>query len=216
MREINHLRRIMREKPGKGGLELGKAGPFSHSLPAFSQVNPPLNPPFPTSAHISVAVLESREATADISQAQSAWKIRPKTFSSRRDGGSSRTINSYFHEIHGFFIWVFTHSRAHAPCTNHRPSDFSTAISNVKLEGSPAAITDNPLRIDLFRFRKSSSQPKSQLKSPYGGEMTCVRRPSTNWKLLVAKDEFSNPTRVSTTGLSDIYQLGRLFFQDES
>src|SRR5258706_14488530 len=40
MREINHLRRKTWEKVRKGGLEVGKAGPFSHLLPAFSHFDP--------------------------------------------------------------------------------------------------------------------------------------------------------------------------------
>src|SRR5260221_12032655 len=47
MREINDLHRIMWEKAGKGGLKVGKAGPFSHLPPTFSQVSPPPNPPSP-------------------------------------------------------------------------------------------------------------------------------------------------------------------------
>jgi len=53
MREINHLRRNIREKMRKGGFQAGKAGPFSHHPPA--------------SARISASVVESREATKDIS-----------------------------------------------------------------------------------------------------------------------------------------------------
>src|SRR5258708_23754698 len=49
-REINHLRRKTWEKVRKDGLEVGKAAPFSHLLPAFSQDNPPPSPAFPTSA----------------------------------------------------------------------------------------------------------------------------------------------------------------------
>src|SRR6267378_2331073 len=42
MREINDLHRIMWEK-------VGKAGPFSDHPLAFSQLNPPSNPPLPIS-----------------------------------------------------------------------------------------------------------------------------------------------------------------------
>jgi len=48
MREINHLHQFMWEK-------VGKAGPFSHQSPAFSQVKPPPNPPSPISARFPPA-----------------------------------------------------------------------------------------------------------------------------------------------------------------
>ncbi len=43
MREINDLRRNMRDKPGKGGFELGKAGAFSQFLPDSTRLFPSLH-----------------------------------------------------------------------------------------------------------------------------------------------------------------------------
>ena len=54
-REINHLRRIIRVKVGKGGFEAGKAGPFAHLLPAFSHLGTLHSPPFPASARFRMA-----------------------------------------------------------------------------------------------------------------------------------------------------------------
>jgi len=106
--KINHLRRFMWEKSGKSRSRSGKKlRHFSDLATAFSPVNPLPIALFPTfafhsfrveegPARISAAVVESREATTEISQAHGAWKSSPKTGPSRRDDGSRHLVNSEF------------------------------------------------------------------------------------------------------------------------
>jgi hypothetical protein len=52
MREINHLRRKTWEKVRKGGLDVGKAAPFSDLSPAFSHFDPLFSPVFDVFARL--------------------------------------------------------------------------------------------------------------------------------------------------------------------
>jgi len=80
MREINHLRRNIRDKPGKGGFELGKAGAFSQFLPDSTRLFPSLHNSITPQLHYSITpTLHIRFKFSMNSPPTSFYKVRPSS-----------------------------------------------------------------------------------------------------------------------------------------
>jgi len=121
MREINDLRRPRRDKPGKGGFELGKAGAFSQFQPDSTRLFPSLHNSITPTLHIRFKFSMNSPPT-------SFYKVRPSSNAFILSHLSSKSIVG----LATTPDWVWTEGEiAHgllARRSQHRPPETITGM----------------------------------------------------------------------------------------